>query len=687
MLSQEALDIASEAVGLDSDGHNTARGRRIKNLADPVTGQDAVTKNHLEGAISAIVLGGVEVVGVSLAALGADITGVLDATEIIKGALNYTRVIKIPTGATVLIKELDIPEDRMIIGEGETSVLKIKGGTSKYGLKIGSKVRLHNFTINGNASNVTDRNCDGIWANGFRGADIDRVFITNCKRNGVLLVGSTDDGYYTQSRVRNCHISFCGQNGIQYNTCKNLSLTDNVLAGNGGSGITDFVYHVVEYTGDGVTKIFAYPFHIKAATELRVVEQDTSTYVETVRILDNQYVVTGVDNDQGGTVGFVNAPPVGYNLRIQYRPPASGIVNGRTILSMAAFQSSNITIDRNFLWSNAGASIYLQNRPDWDLGQTYPNPLMGYEQQMNQPFTMTASIVDNKIVNASIGMIARGWHLTIGGNVVKNASNSGYVPQGRFLTLYGNRAFDCGSVGFDLGLCWNMTFTGNTAVSCHHHGIEIHGTNIASIVGNEVVDCCRDETLPASSSAGIIVTNSHYFSPFSAVGDIVISGNTVGPSANQKYGILVNQPSPGYSVTGVQITGNNCHGAGTIKDIDSMVVGVTMAGNKTSEMGRSGQELTGTDVRLGGYTPSTATIRLKSSLNPVNHLEVASSDTGGPLVMRAAGTDSNIDMAFLAKNGGVNWLFPEVTIGAVTAKGFTYAKDFSGNLIKVMIAN
>lgn len=46
--AQEAIDTAEEAVSKDTDGKMDAQSRIIKNVADPVNAQDAVTKNYLE---------------------------------------------------------------------------------------------------------------------------------------------------------------------------------------------------------------------------------------------------------------------------------------------------------------------------------------------------------------------------------------------------------------------------------------------------------------------------------------------------------------------------------------------------------------------------------------------------------------------------------------------------------------
>lgn len=73
----------------------------------------------------------------------------------------------------------------------------------------------------------------------------------------------------------------------------------------------------IQYSGNSATTVFAYPFHIGASTEIKCIYTDLSN-VETVLVLDTDYTVSGVDNENGGNVTLIGSyavtPPVNGTL-------------------------------------------------------------------------------------------------------------------------------------------------------------------------------------------------------------------------------------------------------------------------------------------------------------------------------------------------------------------------------------
>ncbi len=65
------------------------------------------------------------------------------------------------------------------------------------------------------------------------------------------------------------------------------------------------------YAGDGSQDTFPYTWKIYAETDLLVVERDDTTLVETEQVLNTDYTVTGVDDDDGGNVVAASAPASG----------------------------------------------------------------------------------------------------------------------------------------------------------------------------------------------------------------------------------------------------------------------------------------------------------------------------------------------------------------------------------------
>jgi hypothetical protein len=71
------------------------------------------------------------------------------------------------------------------------------------------------------------------------------------------------------------------------------------------------------YTANGSTTTFAYPFKIFADSDLVVILRNTATGVETVQVLNSAYTVTGAGSDAGGNVVFGTAPATGNTVFIR----------------------------------------------------------------------------------------------------------------------------------------------------------------------------------------------------------------------------------------------------------------------------------------------------------------------------------------------------------------------------------
>lgn len=75
------------------------------------------------------------------------------------------------------------------------------------------------------------------------------------------------------------------------------------------------------YTANGSTTTFAYPFKIFANSDLVVSLRNTATSVETVQVLNSAYTVTGAGNNAGGNVVFGTAPASGNTVLIRRELP------------------------------------------------------------------------------------------------------------------------------------------------------------------------------------------------------------------------------------------------------------------------------------------------------------------------------------------------------------------------------
>lgn len=76
-----------------------------------------------------------------------------------------------------------------------------------------------------------------------------------------------------------------------------------------------------EYSGNGVTTAFSFPYYFLAEADLVVIKRDNTTLVETIQVITTNYTITGEGEEAGGTVTMVVAPAAGTTLII-YRNPA-----------------------------------------------------------------------------------------------------------------------------------------------------------------------------------------------------------------------------------------------------------------------------------------------------------------------------------------------------------------------------
>jgi hypothetical protein len=79
---------------------------------------------------------------------------------------------------------------------------------------------------------------------------------------------------------------------------------------------------IANYTANGSTTTFAYPFKIFADSDLVVILRNTATGVGTVQVLNSAYTVTGAGNVAGGNVVFGTAPAAGNTVSYPACAPA-----------------------------------------------------------------------------------------------------------------------------------------------------------------------------------------------------------------------------------------------------------------------------------------------------------------------------------------------------------------------------
>jgi hypothetical protein len=73
----------------------------------------------------------------------------------------------------------------------------------------------------------------------------------------------------------------------------------------------------VQYTANGSTTVFSFPYKFNTNSDLTVIETNVSTGVDTTKTLTTDYTVSGAGNSGGGSVTFLVAPVNSRRITIQ----------------------------------------------------------------------------------------------------------------------------------------------------------------------------------------------------------------------------------------------------------------------------------------------------------------------------------------------------------------------------------
>ncbi len=123
-ISQEVVDQAEDALALADDGKFDARGKVIKSVADPVSAQDAATKNWVETSMDSQVAQ-----AAASAAAASDSEDAAAASEV---AAEADRVTVAADKATVAADKAIVATDKAIVATDKATVAADKSLTSGY---------------------------------------------------------------------------------------------------------------------------------------------------------------------------------------------------------------------------------------------------------------------------------------------------------------------------------------------------------------------------------------------------------------------------------------------------------------------------------------------------------------------------------------------------------------------------
>jgi len=157
---------------------------------------------------------------------GADPTGTNDSTTAIQAAVNAGGAIYIPSGTYLVSDNIYTPSDKIIYGDGATSILKVSADNvvvlGNYGLEATalSNISICDLTIDGGGQTTNIytgyRSCIGIYYSNASNIKVDNVIVKKC---GIIKQGDPLDdasyggyGIFFQSRhgeLKNVRISNC----------------------------------------------------------------------------------------------------------------------------------------------------------------------------------------------------------------------------------------------------------------------------------------------------------------------------------------------------------------------------------------------------------------------------------------------------------------------------------------------
>lgn len=142
-----------------------------------------------------------------------------DATNAINTVLALGVPLFIPPGQ-FLIGSITIPDNSVIWGVENKSILKIKDLNNSIGLSVGSNCRLEKFRIDGNKSNQVGAGLSTIQLVNASYTTLSKLVLTNSKGDGLTISGLS-----TNEIILNAlEISGYAENGIRLATGSNISI-------------------------------------------------------------------------------------------------------------------------------------------------------------------------------------------------------------------------------------------------------------------------------------------------------------------------------------------------------------------------------------------------------------------------------------------------------------------------------
>lgn len=152
---------------------------------------------------------------------GASADGTTDNVAAINTALATGLPLYIPAG-TFVSSPFTVPDNSVIFGSGNLSILKLKNVTNAAFITLGAGVTLSNICVDGNKGNQVSTGCHGIVVNNGAITNITNVRIKSTKGDGIKVTGTSTNGVCINTAV----VTGFTENGINVTSGTNITLFD-----------------------------------------------------------------------------------------------------------------------------------------------------------------------------------------------------------------------------------------------------------------------------------------------------------------------------------------------------------------------------------------------------------------------------------------------------------------------------
>jgi len=147
---------------------------------------------------------------------GARGDGATDDTQAIQDALNAGNLF-LPPG-TYMVRMISIPANRLLIGMGAGSILKLKAGSPDFSnvlsIKDASQVLIRDIAIDGSGNNVASgEHSHNLFIWNSKDVLVDNVILHDAQGDGIS-IGSDENGETRRITIRNCNFYNRGRGGI-----------------------------------------------------------------------------------------------------------------------------------------------------------------------------------------------------------------------------------------------------------------------------------------------------------------------------------------------------------------------------------------------------------------------------------------------------------------------------------------